>query len=208
MLLFVNVCRHCHYQNVVPNVTSYTMQLTLNETAARLGKSVRQIRYMITQNRLPAQRDGKRWLVNEDDLPESAAQNRVGKKRRQRFERKSEHNLAPPPQGDSKSYSVLQLRAFNLTAPIYHRAVDIFGPEHRVVEHLEESLLSLATGCHRFGRSDKAAAYHEARDLAARAICLAILTEDPDAIEIAEAIEQDFMPALAGLLRRNEVRSR
>ena len=45
------------------------MQLTLEQAATRLGKSLRQVRYMIKSQRLPAQKVGGRWMVDSADLP-------------------------------------------------------------------------------------------------------------------------------------------
>ena len=45
------------------------MQLTLDQAAARLGKSRRQVVYMIRQNRLAAKKTEGRWTIDADNLP-------------------------------------------------------------------------------------------------------------------------------------------
>jgi excisionase family DNA binding protein len=44
------------------------MQLTLHQAAAALGKTRRQVQYLIQQGRLPAQKVGGRWYVESADL--------------------------------------------------------------------------------------------------------------------------------------------
>ena len=44
------------------------MKLTLEQAAARLGKSERQIRYLVQNSRLAAEKVGGRWLIESDDL--------------------------------------------------------------------------------------------------------------------------------------------
>jgi hypothetical protein len=39
------------------------MKMSLNEAAAHLGKSVRQIRYMVSTGRLPATKHAGRWMT-------------------------------------------------------------------------------------------------------------------------------------------------
>ena len=52
------------------------MQLTLEQAATRLGKSKRQILYMIQQGHLPAQKLAGRWWIESQHLPLSEAQQR------------------------------------------------------------------------------------------------------------------------------------
>jgi hypothetical protein len=73
---------------------------------------------------------------------------------------------------------------------------------------LKRVLEQLTQGCHRFDRSDKAAAYRTARDAASLAVCELVLTESASADPLVNAIEQDLMAALAGLIRRVDKRKR
>jgi excisionase family DNA binding protein len=50
------------------------MWLSLQQAAERLGKSVRQIRYLIQTGALPATKSGGRWRIAAGDLPLSAPQ--------------------------------------------------------------------------------------------------------------------------------------
>jgi len=44
------------------------MELTTQEAAEKLGVGIRQIQTLIKQNRLPAQKRGRDWFINEADL--------------------------------------------------------------------------------------------------------------------------------------------
>lgn len=184
------------------------MTLTLEEVAYRLGKSIRQVRYMISQHTLPATKAGKRWLVEEADLPLTEKQRSVQAKRTARLSKKVGKALTVQESHTSRSYSVQNLRAFQIAQPIYRQALAHFGGEHPAVNYLSAALEQLTIGCHRFAKSDKSAAYRQARDLSACAACSLLLSEDSVAVEISESLEQELMPAYSGLLRRSEGRFR
>lgn len=44
------------------------MELTTREAAEKLGVSLRQIQTLIKQERLPAEKRGRDWLIKEEDL--------------------------------------------------------------------------------------------------------------------------------------------
>ncbi len=44
------------------------MELTTLEAAKKLGVGIRQIQTLIKNNRLPAQKRGRDWFINEEDL--------------------------------------------------------------------------------------------------------------------------------------------
>lgn len=50
------------------------MDLSLAEAAAHLGKSPRQVRYLIKQGKLRARKRGSAWVIDSTDLPRSEAQ--------------------------------------------------------------------------------------------------------------------------------------
>lgn len=43
-------------------------RLTTTEAAAKLGKTVRHVQWLITEDRLPAERVGRDYLIKESDL--------------------------------------------------------------------------------------------------------------------------------------------
>ena len=69
---------------------------------------------------------------------------------------------------------------------------------------MKECLGQLAVGCHRYARAEKARAYQAARDAASLAALELILAGDPTLDGQRELLEQELMPAIAGLLRRAE----
>ncbi len=50
------------------------MQLSIQQTASILGKTRRQLLYMIEQGKIPAKKVGGRWVVERDDLHLDPAQ--------------------------------------------------------------------------------------------------------------------------------------
>jgi len=50
------------------------MYLSLQQAADRLGKSARQVRYLIQTGRLKADKVGGRWMVSAQELPLSDGQ--------------------------------------------------------------------------------------------------------------------------------------
>ncbi|MCB9763611.1 MAG: helix-turn-helix domain-containing protein [Alphaproteobacteria bacterium] len=53
------------------------MDLSLRQAADPLGKSPWQIRTLIQTGRLPAHKDGSRWVIRSEDLPLSEGQRRA-----------------------------------------------------------------------------------------------------------------------------------
>jgi hypothetical protein len=107
-----------------------------------------------------------------------------------------------------RRYSVRDLKAFQIALPLHRQTVTAFGADHPAAQCLKRVLEQLTQGCHRFDRSDKAAAYRTARDAASLAVCELVLTESASADPLVNAIEQDLMAALAGLIRRVDKRKR
>lgn len=180
------------------------MKLTLDQTAVKLGKSVRQVRYLIQQGRLPAQKLGGRWFVESDDVPtdETGRQRRF--RREARLRDVAEEAVT---RGTERTrYSILDLKAFQILLPVYRELVSSLGLDQAATQHLRAALDQLTLGCHRFGRSDKVEAYRAARDAVSLALCDLIATDATRRGPIVEALEQDFMAAMAGLLRRAERR--
>lgn len=130
------------------------MQLSLQQAAERLGKSIRQVRYLIQTGALPAQKSGGRWLIAAADLPLSAGQRAAVGRRERSLRTAVEEGLGleePPPQ----RYSVRDLKAFQIALPLYREAQEHLGPEHAAVAALRSTLILLTQGCHRFGHEDK-----------------------------------------------------
>jgi excisionase family DNA binding protein len=178
------------------------MKLSIDQAATHLGKSARQVRYLIKTGRLKAQQEGKRWLIDSADLPLTEAQHKAVERKERQLHAAVEEGLgldaqeARPPR-----FSVRDIKAYQVGMPLRRRCAALLGEEHRAVAALTRSLELLAIGCHHDG-PDKAAAYAEARDYASRALLALLLEQTPEADALAEAIEQELMGPFAGLLKR------
>ncbi len=107
-----------------------------------------------------------------------------------------------PEEKRPKRYSVRDLKAFQITLPLYRQARQELGEEHSATQALRRVLEHLSCGCHRFEYKEKAEAYRIARDQASLAVCELAINETKAAEQLLQALEQDLMAALAGLLRR------
>ena len=179
------------------------MKLSLSQAAERLGKTRRQIRYLIQQGRLDARKDGGRWVVDSEHLP--ATDERQAAKARQEAGLRDavDRALGPRTQG---RYSLRDLKAVGAGVPLYRGTLALLGDASDAARELRACLDQLAIGYHRWGPTDKRDAYRAARDAAARAGMALLLAEPPAATGLLDGIEQELMPAIAGLLRRIERR--
>lgn len=180
------------------------MLLTLDQIASRLGKSQRQIRYLIKTGRLQAQKSGGRWFIDTDDLELSDGQQKSLDRRQRQLRAAVEEGLQLADEEQPKRYSLLDLVAFQLTMPLQQQSSKVLGAEHPATVSLHSGLKKLAIGCHRYEYADKAEAYRQARDDISIAVCELLLSGNEQAAEIATQIEQDVMAALAGLIRNAE----
>lgn len=191
------------------------MELSLEDAATKLSKSVRQVRYLVKLGKLPSRKVAGRWLVTipatgtlpetnpSDPLsPKAAAQQRKLASLRAAVD--DALDLTPLP----RRYSLRDLKAFQLGLPLYQQAIGLLGPEHGACRALRQMLEFLSRGCHRFDTADKAEAYRAARDAASQAVCELLLLPVGGSEVLVDGIEQDLMAAMAGLLRRLQPRQR
>lgn len=172
------------------------MQLSIAEAAALLGKSVRQVRYMIDMGRIPARKVGGRWVIRKDALPRSVGQRKAQERRRERLRDAVDDALESPRRTPKKRFSFRDLRAVQLMLPIYEGTREL-GEDHPSTLALRMSLEHLCRGCHRYQRGDKAQAYRAGRDEASRAACALALCDTGPAHDLLTRIEDEVMPALA-----------
>lgn len=180
------------------------MQFTLRQSADQLGKSIRQVRYMIQLGQLPATKVAGEWQVNSADLPSTPVQVEAALHRDQKLRATVEDVLDLSERQGRRRYSVRDLRAVQIGLPLFQAATRDLGPEHPSTLALRAMLEHLACGCHRFRHAEKLTAYHEARDAASRATCELVIAGGERATWLLDQVEQDLMAALAGLLRRCE----
>lgn len=178
------------------------MLLSLQEAAARLGKSTRQVRYLIKQGKLPAVKQGGRWVIDTEHLELSDGQRKAVERKERQLRAAVDKGLGIEEGDRPPRYSVRDLKAFQITQPLHAKALELLGAEHEACRALRGVLEELTRGCHRFDYEDKAVAYRAARDHASAAVCELILGGRPETEELITAIEQDLMAALGGLLRR------
>ncbi len=178
------------------------MNLSLEQAAKLLGKTRRQVLYMIDQGRLPAQKIGGRWVINREDLAiEPDTQQRAVAKQA-RFRATIEEALTPG--NKERRYTVRDLKAVQVATPVYRQLIERGAGCETAAAHMRACLDQLAIGCHRYDRREKTAAYRAARDAASLAAMELLLRDDNEETALLDAVEQDLMPALAGLLRRSE----
>jgi RNA-directed DNA polymerase len=76
------------------------MQLTIEEAAARLGKSPRQVRYLIQTNRLAARKFGGSWVIESENLPLSEGQTQALERRERQLRSAVEQALDLPAESE------------------------------------------------------------------------------------------------------------
>lgn len=183
------------------------MKLSVTEAAQLLGKSDRQIRYLIDQG-LPARKEKGHWVIRRQDLPLSKGQEKAARQKTERAAQLAEKILRPEPREAKKGYSVREMRAYQEGAPLYRDVVAAVGAEHPGVGLLREALMLLACGYHEFEGRAKAKLYAGARHHASRA-AMALLLDDEDAHRgLVDRLESIVLPALGGLIRQAEKRER
>ena len=90
------------------------MQLSLQEAMQILGKTRRQVLYMIEQGRLPARKVGGRWVIECADVQvDEAIQQRTAQKQA-RFKAVIEDALTP---GQERRYTLRDLKAVQVRDP-------------------------------------------------------------------------------------------
>lgn len=187
------------------------MDLTLTQAAAMLGKTPRQVRYLIKTGRLAARKDGAHWLVGADDLPLSDGQRRAAASRIDAVRRAADDALAPveaaAEKAGRKRFSVRDLRAWRTGAPVYQAVRTALGDAAPAVAHLRRSLDLLGQGCHAFRPEEKSARYAAAREEAASAAVALLLSAtdgDEARARLADRVEQEYLPDVTSLVRTTE----
>ena len=189
------------------------MKLSLADAARLMGKSQRQLRYLIQQGGLKASKASGRWEIDREDLPLTEGQRQAAVARGEQIKHEVEQALAPAAAAATKGaggrgrFSVRRLRAFMAGEPLFRDLVACAGPQASAVVCLKDSLRALARGCHAFHPARKAEHYRQARELGADAL-VELLLEGPTGDEqrqgLADRLEQEFLPQLSGLLRGTE----
>lgn len=181
------------------------VQLTIEEAATRSGKSERQIRYLIKLGRLTAHKAAGRWLMQSEQVDQVA-----GSPRRQKAAARKQAKLREvvedtlPAQPKGRRYSLRDLKAMQVGVPLYQQLCTTLGEAHPAVTALRQGLAWLARGCHRYDLDQKLDAYQRGRDEISLAACALVLDQAsaPALLAALCTIEDELLPAVAGLLRR------
>ena len=107
------------------------MKLSLQEAAALIGKTPRQIRYLIKTGKVSAQKKKGRWVIESTSLPLSEGQSKAAAARGEKVREIVEEVIGPTVKAgqSAKHFSVRDLRAFQRAEPIYRELVSKYGPE-------------------------------------------------------------------------------
>lgn len=173
------------------------MRLSLAQVSTLLGKSERQVRYMIRHSQLRAEKVDGKWSIDDDALPRSPAQRQADLVRATTAQQALATALAP---ARGKVYSVTDLLAFQAGAALHRELRD-----HPVADTLVSALVELTRGCHAYEPSEKASHFAEARRLAATVVTHLLVRGD---VALAARLEQEFIPKLSGLVASFEKRAR
>ena len=133
------------------------MELSLKEAATRLGKTPRQVRYLIRQGKLAAQKVAGRWILKDRDLPWSAEREQRFAARQQELRAAVDEALQPQ-LGRSPAYSVRSVRAFQHAVQAC-QAARLCPVPLDTSQLLEDCVRSIARGAHAYHRREKAQAW-------------------------------------------------
>ena len=133
------------------------MHLSIEQAAVLLGKTRRQLVYMIAQGKLAANKVGGRWVIERSTLTVDAAAQQRASQRNAHFRAAVEEALAPA--GKTRRYTLADLKAVQLATPIHRELVDRGADWKLAKEHMRACLDQLAIGCHRFDRREKMGAW-------------------------------------------------
>ncbi len=167
-----------------------------------LGKSERQVRYLIQTGRLAGTKAEGRWQIPAEALA----------KRPERRERTAEKlealravvEQALPAGGTAAPWSVTNMRAVKSALELHRAMVEAFSPAAPEADAVARAVRSLVRGGHAFQRQDKRASYQDARLAACDALSALLLRGTAPALALVEQTETSLLPALSGLVRRAE----
>ena len=187
------------------------MKLSLSEAATVLGRSERQIRYLIKTGRLRAGKDGGQWRIESADLPLTEAQRRSLADRlgqaREAFDKSVEAVTKVAGEEERRRYSVVDLAAFQAGAALYRELRNELAEDDPACRCLSSALTAVVCGFHNYQPSDKARRFSEARESAASAVA-SLLLRGGKHQALGERVEQELIPRLSGLVASSERRAK
>lgn len=190
------------------------MLLSIAQTATALGKSERQIRYLIKLGRLEFQQKGGRFFIDSEKLPLSPQQasaitrNVAAAQAAMQGALQPAAAVAAPDKPGKAHYSVTELKPFQLGEAVYRELCAAHGADDAAAAELREVLALIARSCHCYHPAHKVERLNLARDRLADALTTLLLAGDPTRRALALRIEQELFPRLSGLLASHERRFR
>ncbi len=181
--------------SIIPGV-----DLSLSEAARLLGKSDRQLRYLIAKGEIRARKVGRQWRLRRRDLPLSKGQEKAAAQKEDRALKLEAAATA------GRQLSVRKIRACQVGLPLYRELRDAVGDDHPAVALLHEALLLVACGYYEFHGREKSQYYSRAREQASRAAMTLLLQGETGGGQLVERFETSLLPAIGGLVRRAERR--
>ena len=178
------------------------MELTVQEAARILGKSERQVRYLIRTSKLPASKRDGQWRISRGDLP-----SRPGQERAQQLKAERATEVAAVVLGlgehsrSKKTWTIDRLHAVRQGQPLYHKCIDQLGAEHEATRKLRAALMLISCGFFEYDAKRKVARYSAARDCLSRAV-MVLLLDSKTWDELLGPLQTDLLPTLGGLIRR------
>ncbi|MCC6554173.1 MAG: helix-turn-helix domain-containing protein [Polyangiaceae bacterium] len=97
-------------------------ELSLREAAAALGKSLRQVRYLITTGRLAARKTGGEWRIRASDLQATPPRRRRAARKLEAIRTTVDETLAVDRTAARRPWSVRDMKAFQIGLPLQRTA--------------------------------------------------------------------------------------
>ncbi|CAM2065705.1 Helix-turn-helix domain-containing protein [Sulfidibacter corallicola] len=121
------------------------MQLTLQEAARYLGKSERQLRYLIQTGKLPSRKIKGRHYIDKNELPLSSGQAKAARQKAKSFQKLTSEVIGEDAaQAIDKNYSVRNLRVFEIGREIYLELAKVRGANDPATAALQAGMLAIS----------------------------------------------------------------
>ena len=201
------------------------MLLSVTDAATMLGCSPRTVRSRLRRGELKGSKVGGRWLVARDALPLSAEARQALQTRADDIRELVEDSLPPalsPTRGDRRR-TLADLTAFRAGAAVLRavrkQAADSgtspadsgtspadSGTSLAAADHLEAALVTLGRAWPIFHPASRLRLLDEARSHVGAAMAALLLSAGTDAAPAVRVLEEQMLPALAGMCRAAERR--
>ncbi len=104
------------------------MWVTLHEAATLMGKTPRQVRYLILQERLAADKRSGRWMIRREDLPLSKGAEAAATRKADTLHDTVQRTLAEAGHA-REAFGIQQIQAVRALLPVHRAMVAELGTE-------------------------------------------------------------------------------